>query len=75
MSNFVTQEEFAVVGNATLELLNRMKLAEERITQMEFAINEAGKVIKVLADHLLMVTNVTIDSGAVEAARQRRGNQ
>tara|TARA_Y100001963_G_scaffold136230_1_gene198674 strand:- start:95 stop:322 length:228 start_codon:yes stop_codon:yes gene_type:complete len=75
MSGYVTQEEFAVVGNATLELLNRMKLAEERITQMEFAINEAGKVIKVLADHLLMVTNVTIDSGAVEAARQRRGNQ
>lgn len=75
MSNFVTQEEFAVVGNATLELLNRMKLAEARMANMENAIIEAGKVIKILANHLSMVSDVTIDSGAVEAARQRRENQ
>ena len=75
MSNFVTQEEFAVVGNATLELLNRMKLAEARMANMENAIIEAGKVIQILANHLSLVSDVTIDSGAVEAARQRRENQ
>ena len=75
MSNFVTQEEFAVVGNATLELLNRMKMAEARIAKIENAIIEIGKVMAVLANHLSLVSDVAIDSGAVEMARQRRENQ
>ena len=75
MSDFVTQEEFAVVANATLELMNRMKLAEARLANIENAIVEFGKVIKILADHLSLVSDVTVDSGAVEAARMRRENQ
>ena len=75
MSDFVTQEEFAVVANATLELMNRMKLAAARLANIENAIVEFGKVIKILADHLSLVSDVTVDSGAVEAARMRRENQ
>ena len=75
MSNFVTQEEFAVVGNATLELLNRMKMAEARLANIEKAIIELGNTLAIVANHLSLVSDVTIDSGAVEAARQRRENQ
>lgn len=75
MSNFVTQEEFAVVGNATLELLNRMKLAETRLANIENAVIELGNTLGIVASHLSMVSDVAIDSGAVEAARQRRENQ
>jgi len=75
MSNFVTQEEFAVVGQATLELLNRMKMAEVRLANIENAIIELSNTLGIVANHLSMVSDVTIDSGAVEAARQRRGNQ
>tara|TARA_R100000315_G_C5115821_1_gene66161 strand:+ start:340 stop:567 length:228 start_codon:yes stop_codon:yes gene_type:complete len=75
MSDFVTQEEFAVVANATLELLNRMKLAEARLANIENAVIELGNTLGIVANHLSMVSDVTIDSGAVEAARQRRENQ
>ena len=68
MSNFVTQEDFAIVGNATLELLNRVKLCEETIVLL-------NATLATVVEHLKMVSDVTIDSGAVEAARQRRGQQ
>ena len=68
MSNFVTQEDFAIVGNATLELLNRVKLCEETIVLL-------NTTLATVVEHLKMVSDVTIDSGAVEAARQRRGQQ
>ena len=36
--SYVTQEEFRIVGEATLELLNRMKALESRVTLLEEAL-------------------------------------
>ena len=68
MTDHVTQEEFKTVCNATLELLNRMKLCEEAIIIL-------NTTLATVAEHLKLVSDVTMDSGAVEAARQRRENQ
>ena len=36
--SYVTQEEFRIVGEATLELLKRMKELESRVTLLEEAL-------------------------------------
>ena len=68
MSDHVSQEEFGIVGNATLELMNRVKLCEQAIIVL-------NTTLATVAGHLKLVSDVVMESGAVEAARQRRGQQ
>ena len=42
----VTQEEFKIVGEATLELLNRMKALERRATLLENQVRAIVEVLK-----------------------------
>ena len=35
MTDYVTQDEFKIVGEATLELLKRMKALEARVRELE----------------------------------------
>ena len=39
MTDHVTQDQFKIVGAATLELLNRMKALEARVRELEDLIN------------------------------------
>ena len=68
MSDYVTQDEFKIVGEATLELMQRVKLCEQAIIVL-------NTTLATVAEHLKLVSDVVMESGAVEAARQRRGQQ